>query len=143
MSYRKMSRGILDTHAFIWLMQGTPGEFSKTTLKLIERLAGDNELYLSAISLWELSMLESKGRIILSEPCLLWIQQALAVPGLNLVPLNPEISVDSANLPAEFHGDPADRIIVATARYLNAKLFTRDAKIINYAKAGYLEAIKI
>jgi len=136
----KVTKEILDTHTFIWLMQGDTKQLSKSVLSQIEKFSKENELYISAISLWEIAMLETKDRIVLSEPCLLWLNQALAAPGLNLAHLSPEISVDSANLLATFHGDPADRIIVSTTRHLNAKLFTRDEKILKYAKAGYLEA---
>jgi len=141
MRKQKTTRIVLDTHTFLWLMLGK--ELSQKIQSLIETSAQNKELYLSAISLWEIAMLENKGRIILSEPCLLWLQQATSIPGLNLVPLSAEISVDSVNLPKSFHGDPADRIIVATARQFNAVLFTRDKKILSYAKEGYVESVEI
>ena len=81
-------------------------------------------------------MLEAKGRIRLAKDCLAWVHDALTSPGISLVPLTPEIAVESSRLPGTFHGDPADRILVATARLLGATLLTRDAKILTYGK-GY------
>ncbi len=83
-------------------------------------------------------MLESKGRIQLSLPCGAWVQQALAIPGLIVAPLTPEIAIESCNLPPSFHGDLADRIIVATARKMSARLLTRDEKIIEYGRKRHV-----
>jgi PIN domain nuclease of toxin-antitoxin system len=67
-------------------------------------------LLVSVISVWEIGMLESKGRLLLNLPCEAWVREALKTPGLTLAPLTPEIAVDSTRLPGAFHGDPADRI---------------------------------
>jgi PIN domain nuclease of toxin-antitoxin system len=83
-------------------------------------------------------MLEAKGRIRLTSPCGQWVRDALATPGLTLLPLTPEISLDSSRLPAPFHGDPADRIIVASARATAARLLTRDAKLIDYGRRRHV-----
>ncbi len=79
-------------------------------------------------------MLESKGRLQLYAPCDQWVRDALAMPGLSLAPLTPEIAVASTRLPEPFHGDLCDRIIVATARALGARLVTRDSKILAYSR---------
>jgi PIN domain nuclease of toxin-antitoxin system len=86
------------------------------------------------MSVWELGMLESKGRIQLDIPCEQWVQQALAIPGLSVAPLTPEIALASTRLPEPFHGDPTDRSIVATARTLGLRLATRDSKILEYGR---------
>jgi PIN domain nuclease of toxin-antitoxin system len=71
-----------------------------------------------------------------------WIEQALKLPGIALAPLSPIIAVASTRLPGEIHGDPADRIIVATARHLGLRLVTADALLLAYAKMGYLDVLE-
>lgn len=132
---------LLDTHIVLWLMEGK-SEFSKKTLEIIEQAASKNSLFISAISIWEISMLEVKGRIILSQPISDWIKQTLASPGIQLLPLTPEISIESSNLPGNFHGDPADRIIVATARIENLTLITKDKKILEYGKQHWVFVVR-
>ena len=133
------SKAILDTHTFLWFVGGNKAELNQKNISDIEQYANSHSLYLSAISLWEISMLAKKGRITLEIPCLKWIDQALQMPGLELVPLTPAIAVESSFLPGDFHGDPADRMIVATARVIQATLITRDVKIINYGQQGYMQ----
>lgn len=86
-------------------------------------------------------MLESKGRVRLASDCLTWVRTALEAPGTRLVPLSPEIAVASAHLPGEFHGDPADRILVATARIHALTLVTRDERILAYGRAGFVAVL--
>ena len=86
-------------------------------------------------------MLEAKGRIRLSSPCGQWVEEALATPGLTLVPLTPEIALDSSRLPGDFHGDPADRIIAATARRMGARLLTRDEKLLAYGRGHHVALV--
>src|ERR1039458_4563837 len=77
---------------------------------------------------------EARGRIRLTSPCGHWVKEALATPGLTLLALTPEIALDSSRLPAPFHGDPADRIIVATPRATGARLRSEEAKLIDYGR---------
>ncbi|MGA3238389.1 MAG: type II toxin-antitoxin system VapC family toxin [Bryobacteraceae bacterium] len=132
---------LLDTHFWIWLQNGEPGVFTAPIRRAIDASAAGGRLYLSIISVWEVALLESKGRIELSLPCGLWVQQALAIPGLAVAPLTPEIAIESCNLPPPFHGDPADRIIVATARNLGARLLTRDRNIIEYGRKRHFSLL--
>jgi len=74
----------------------------------------------------------------LSLPCEQWVREAIETPGLILAPLTPEIALDSTRLPGHFHGDPADRIIVATARRAGAKLLTRDQSMIEYGRQRHV-----
>ena len=87
---------------------------------------------ISAISLWEIAKLVEVGRLEL--PCSLteWFEQALSYPGILILELSPEIAIESTRLPGDFHRDPADQIIVATARKHNCQLITSDRKILNY-----------
>jgi len=87
-------------------------------------------------------MLESKGKISFTNSCLDWINATLEIPGFSSVNINPEIACLSCRLPGSFHGDPADRIIAATAIHLGASLITRDSKIISYFKANNFKIIE-
>jgi PIN domain nuclease of toxin-antitoxin system len=128
---------VLDTHVWIWIMEGVKTELSAATVRLIEKSAADSALAISAISVWEVAMLEQKGRITLSRSIDEWAKAALTAPGIRLVDLSPEIAIESTRLPGEPHGDPAYRINIATARELGATLITRDEHIMNYSQAGH------
>lgn len=129
---------VLDTHAWIWLMEGTASELSASTITLIEQAAGRSELAISAISVWEVAMLEAKSRISLSQSIEEWIKAALTAPGIRLVDLSPVIALESTRLPGSPHADPADRIIIATARVLGSVLVTCDERILAYGKSGHV-----
>ena len=134
---------LLDTHAWIWLINGNEKLRSSKDLPLIEQAALVSNVKVSAISVWEVSMLEAKGRISFPIDCLDWVKKALNAPGISLAPLTPEIAVLSSRLPGNFHGDPADRIIVATALELGSGLVTKDRKILSYSESGALNAFAI
>lgn len=86
----------------------------------------------SAISCWEIAKLVEYGRLELPVSLDEWFDQALDYPGVQLLALTPEIAIESARLPGEFHRDPADQLIVATARVYGCPLVTSDEKIVNY-----------
>ena len=132
---------LLDTHCWLWIQSGGEGELSPAVIAEIEQAGERGALLVSAMSVWELSMLAAKNRVILRTPLLEWVREALKTPGLSLVPLSPEIAVDRTQLPGQFHGDPADRIIVASARYTGATLLTRDRGILSYSKQLHVRAI--
>jgi PIN domain nuclease of toxin-antitoxin system len=132
---------LLDTHYWIWLQAGAWDELSRSERKAIEQGASTGRLLLSIISVWELGLLEAKGRVHLDRPCEQWVREALATPGLSVAPLTPEIALASSRLPEPFHGDPADRIIVATARNLGVQLATRDTKILEYARKRHVNVL--
>ena len=134
---------LLDTHIWIWLLNGDEPLRSSAALFHIEEAVPPALIRVSAISVWEIGMLESKGRISLPTSCETWVDQALAAPGIDLVPLSPEIALASSRLPGEFHGDPADRMLVATARVLDADLVTKDQKIVEYGKSGFVSVLDI
>lgn len=137
---QKMNKSLLlDTHVFLWLISGEQTLTPKIRA-LIKNSATTNSLYLSAISLWEISMLAARGKINLGIPCLQWLNDATKAPGLQILPLTLNIAVESCHLPGNFHGDPADRIIVAGARVENLLLMTRDQKILAYSKNHHLQA---
>ena len=123
-------------------MEGTPA-IPTAARKIIEQAAATGQLWVSAISTWEVAMLAAKGRVVFSLDVQTWMTQALEVPGLRLVPLSPEIGVASASLPGNFHGDPADRILVATARALTARLATADRAILAYGRRGHVLTLSL
>ena len=132
---------LLDTHYWIWLQFGTPSRFTERVRLAVDQAGAAGALLISVMSAWEVAMLESKGRLELHSPVDIWIRNALATPGLSMVPLTPEIAIESCNLPPPFHGDPTDRIIVATARKMAARLLTRDDKIIEYGRKRHLSLL--
>lgn len=129
---------LLDTHVWIWIMEGARHELSTAAISLIEDAGSRSALLLSAISVWEVAMLEAKGRITLSRAIHEWVGDALTASGLRLAEFSPAIALESARLPGEPHGDAADRIIMATARILGATLITCDERILTYGRSGHL-----
>ncbi len=124
---------VLDTHALIWWVSGSH-QLSNKALKVINKtLKAKEEVLISSISVWEIAMLVRKNRLALSMDVNQWIATSATIEGVRYVPLDNEISINSVQLPGDFHANPADRIIVALARKLNALLVSADQKILNYA----------
>ncbi|MCK5242779.1 type II toxin-antitoxin system VapC family toxin [bacterium] len=132
----------MDTHIWIWLLNGDGRLLKSKLLKLIEKAVKKSLLRISIISIWEVGMLEAKGRISLPNNIRDWIDKALSVPGILVEPMNEKIAIDSTRLPGDFHGDPADRIVVSTARYLDARIITHDKAIIKYAKLKHVKIVE-
>lgn len=136
-----MNNILLDTHIFIWLMSGSDRLTQKAKKSIETCTENEGYIFVSAISIWEIGMLVQKRRLTLKEPILQWVQESLSAPYTQLATLSPEIAVESCQLPGEFHGDPADRMIVATSRVLNTPLLTMDDRILSYANNGHLECV--
>jgi PIN domain nuclease of toxin-antitoxin system len=125
---------VLDTHVWIWWVHGED-RLSEAQTEIIK--ANETSLIgVSAISCWEAAKLVQYGRLELPSPLQEWFSQALSYPGIRLLELTPEIAIESTLLPGDFHRDPADQIIVATARVHGCALVTSDAKIIKYVHVG-------
>jgi PIN domain nuclease of toxin-antitoxin system len=120
---------VIDMHIWIWWVNQ---DARLGGLAQVVQKHETDGIGVSAISLWEVAMLASRRRILLDRPTGEWMNAALSYPGVRLVELTPAIAVDSANLPGEFHRDPADQMIVATARVLDCPLLTMDARILAY-----------
>jgi len=134
---------LLDTHYFLWMMEGNEKITKNTSLqKEITKRISKKEILVSEISLWEIGMLQSKGRIQISEPLEIWLEKSINAPGVRTINLSPKIIAESVNLPGEFHADPSDRLIVASARIYGATLVTRDQLILKYGKTGYIKVFK-
>lgn len=127
-----MSGFLLDTHVWLWYASGI--ELTKSIQKTITDALQNRNAYLAAISLWEVCMLDKKQRITLDMPVLEWINKFIDVSFIQIIPLTSAIARESCFLPGEFHEDPADRMIVATARIEQLTLITRDARILTYNK---------
>ncbi len=121
---------LLDTHAWIWLFEAS-SELPAKTANLLKE-SSNAPLGLSAISPWELAKKSSLGKIHISMPLREWIASATANPGIRICPLTPDVAVESNSLPGKFHSDPADQIIVATARIFNLTIITCDKNILGY-----------
>lgn len=132
---------LLDTHVWLWCAE----ENAQITPALRDRIdvaSEASQLFLSAISIWELAMLSAYGRVKLALPCLKWVEDSLQAMNLQLLALDPKIAVESAYL-SDFHGDPADRMIVATARAHDLPLLTKDQKILDYAQGSNLKLVRL
>ncbi len=132
---------LMDTHCWVWLQSGQTENFSRGTVEQIRHAGARGMLRVSAISVWEIAMLEAKGRVQINMDCMEWIRRALETPGLTLVPLTPEIAVDSTRLPGDLHGDPADRILIATARHIGARFMTRDQALLDYGRKRHARIV--
>jgi PIN domain nuclease of toxin-antitoxin system len=122
---------LLDTHAWVWWVTAD-SRLSRTAKTAIERSRRRDALWLSMISIWEIAKKVEKGQLAFDRPLEKWIEAASATDGLRLWELTPPILIESCRLPAPFHGDPADQMIVATARHHGAVVITKDERIRRY-----------
>ena len=123
----------MDTHVWLWTLDGTPGSLGKAARALVERAARARRLFVSDFSFWEIAMLVNKGRLQLGVDVMVWLERAAGAPGIVAVPVTRDALVHSTRLPGEPHGDPADRILLAQAQMLGAALITCDRGIVAYA----------
>ena len=121
---------LFDTHAWWWVIN-EPERLSQNVNKLISETPTD-ERSIASISIWEFAMMVTRGRIRLRVSPEEWMEHAINRTGIAVLHLSPKIALESCNLPGKFHKDPADRIIVATARIHKLKLITKDQNIIDY-----------
>jgi len=131
---------LLDTHTLVWLMFGDP-KLGRQAKGAIHSACIEELTVVSAITPWEIGVLVSKKRIELYRDVLEWIRDALGLPGVRLWPLTAEIAVASTRLPWEMHPDPADRILVATARSLGATLVTADQALLDFSAKGHFKTL--
>jgi len=123
---------VLDTHVLLWWVNGSDLLSSAAENAIRKTLAQGGEIIVSTISAWEISMLIDKGRLVLGMDVESWFDEVTQIDGVRFIPVDNEIAIKSTVLPGEFHKDPADRMIVATARKLAVSLVTADQKITNY-----------
>jgi len=121
---------LLGTHILLYWF-GKDSQLSKRQRRTIQQASPEQPLLIANISLWEIANLHSLGRIALNLPLREWLEASTAPPLVQRIGLSPAIAAGVAGLPATFHGDPVDRIIVATAQILGATLLTHDSRIID------------
>jgi PIN domain nuclease of toxin-antitoxin system len=122
---------ILDTHAWVWWVS-QDSRLSRKAKTVVEQAQSEDDLWLSLISVWEVSKKVEKGKLVPDRPIEQWLDAATLIQGLHLWELTRPILVQSCSLPRPFHGDPADQLIVATARHHEATLVTKDQRIRDY-----------
>lgn len=136
-----MTEGLLlDTCAIIWIALNEPIK-PEAKAALNTAFASDQKVRVSPISAWELGLLSSKGRLPTARPPLAMFGEVIANPGVRVEPLSPEVLIDSSFLPGRLHNDPADRILIATARAYGLTLVTRDRAILDYGADGHLKIL--
>ena len=123
---------VLDTHTLVWWVTGDPA-LSKKARASIEREQQGGDIIVSSISAWEIAMLVDRDRLVLSMDVDNWLATVAQIDTVRFLPVDVEIALKSVGLPGEFHKDPADRMIVATARKLAVPLVTKDEKMRAYA----------
>lgn len=124
---------VLDTNALVWWAT-EPKRLSDRARKRIEQeIADGEELVVSSMSVWEMALLVSKGRLKFTVKLEKLLEELEGMPNLRFVPLDNQIGLASVYLPGKLHRDPADRIIIATALQLGAVLVTSDRKIRRYS----------
>lgn len=135
---------ILDTHVLIWVLHDNqPKRLGSQARALIADAMQSGNLAVCAITPWEIAMLVEKGRLSFGIDVTDWLKTALDPACIKLLPIEPDIAVDSVNLPNYPYKDPADRLIIATARHVGAKLLTADQNILDYGAAGYLDVVDV
>jgi len=121
---------VLDTHVWWWSIS-EPAQLSRKARQFIMKIPPEQRA-IASISIWEFAMMVTRGRIAMTISPDEWLDYAINKTGLMILELNSKIALESCNLPGNFHKDPADRIIVATARVSRSQLITKDQKIIEY-----------
>lgn len=122
---------VLDTHVWIWWVSN-PEKLSPSASQAIDEAIASSTLVISSISTWEIAMLVKKNRLELTIDTRDWIRKTEGLPFVHFAPLDNTIMLRTVELPGEFHPDPADRMIVATALTMGLPLVTRDEKILAY-----------
>ena len=131
---------LLDTHAILWIAGGD--ELSARSKRALADAVNEGRLLFSAVSAWELGLLTTKLHLSAGRSAAQWIAELFAaIPMLEPIPLDFSMAAATADLPKPFHKDPADRLLVATARELDVPIVTRDRRILAYASAGHVKAI--
>lgn len=135
---------LLDTCAVIWLANGSPIDPLASAAIVAAGLA--HAIHVSPVSAWEIGLL-SRPRPDRAPPLEFrpdpktWFARFMAGPGIREAAFTPDIAIDASHLPGDLHGDPADRLIIATARHYGLPIVTRDHKILAYGEAGFVRVV--
>jgi PIN domain nuclease of toxin-antitoxin system len=126
---------LLDTHVWLWSVEGDVRRVGRRTRQALQRAESSESIRISPASLFELTALHTLGRVRLSRPVEQWIDEALEAAGVRIAELSPSVAIDAGCIPRDALADPLDRLLVATARRLEATFLTSDARILAYAAA--------
>jgi PIN domain nuclease of toxin-antitoxin system len=134
---------LLDTHAAIWLAEG---QLTDSVFAQVVAAGLADGVYISPVSAWEVGLLarprpNGQPAVTFKPDPHTWFATLLSQPILKEAPLTGKIAIDSSFLPQPFHSDPADRLLVATARNMNIPILTRDQRILGYSGAGHVQAL--
>jgi PIN domain nuclease of toxin-antitoxin system len=124
---------LLDTHAWVWTVEGDARRVGRAALRLIAQAEARGAARVSAASVFEIVALHAAGRLVLAQPPEQWIETSLERSGLRVAEVNRDVAVDAGFIPRTALPDPLDRLLVATARQLDATFLTADAAILGYA----------
>lgn len=133
----KQHKILLDTHVWVWLAEGN-SILSSSSRKAIDRAREQERLLISPISVWEISMLVERKRIKLEMDLTDWLKQWIELPGIITADISFQVAILSNRLPGIIHGDPADRILIASAYEENAVLITADKKILEFGQDHFI-----
>jgi PIN domain nuclease of toxin-antitoxin system len=131
---------LLDTCAIIWIALNEPIK-PEARAAMKAAVAADEKVRVSPISAWELGLLSAKGRLAAAKSPIGIFGDVIATAGVRVEALSPEVLIESSFLPGTLHRDPADRILIATARTFDLTLVTRDQTILDYARRGHVRAL--
>lgn len=129
---------VLDTHALVWWVNEDGKLSARARREIAKEQRGTGRILVSAISAWEIAMLLKKGRLRLTMEFDEWLSAVAGIEGVQMVSVSPHIAVQSVHLPGDFHPDPADRMIVALAREMNAPVITADTRIQAYPHVRWI-----
>jgi len=124
---------LLDTHAWIWSIDGDGRRVGRRAQALLARAERQERIRVSPVSIFEIVALHTSGRLRLSRPAEGWIRDSLSAAGVRLAEVTPSIAIDAGAIPRTALADPLDRLLVATARQLDATFLTADQQILQYA----------
>jgi PIN domain nuclease of toxin-antitoxin system len=140
---KKLEPLLLDTHAWLWLIEDNP-RLHATARRAIAKASAAALLRLSATSVFEVALLMRKKRYLAAGMTLEdWMCKAIAIPGLTVLPIDARVALKSQMIGDDFHSDPADRFIVATAQMEHARLATADALILEFATRTELPVLNL
>jgi PIN domain nuclease of toxin-antitoxin system len=131
---------LLDTHVLVWAVEEV-ANLRASVAAAIRAHEGRKEVLVSAVSFWEIGVLVAKDRLRLSLPLREWADDVLSLPGFDFVALTPRMAFESSLLPPTLHADPGDRLLIATARSIDATLVTHDRRVLRYGELGHVKVM--
>lgn len=127
---------LLDTHIWLWVAEGEKRKVGGRTVRAIERARTRRQLYVSVLSIFEISALQLAGRLDLATTAENWVRESIEAGELKVLELTASIAIDAGSIPANMLADPCDRFLVASARQHTLPLVTRDVRILDYARTA-------